>query len=97
MQGLVKGAVFGWGCAATVQALQPVTFISEDVKSVLSGSIGGLVQGFAVSPLLLLKTRVMTNPVVSDTSSHTVASVHVTSSLLVTTIVRCMHTDDTYK
>jgi hypothetical protein len=36
--------------------------LSKDQKMVVSGGIGGFVQGVAMSPLLLLKTRVMTDP-----------------------------------
>lgn len=35
---------------------------TKKTKTVISGGLGGLVQGVAMSPLLLLKTRVMTDP-----------------------------------
>lgn len=62
IQALTKGAVFGWGHAASMVLLHDTTAISEDTKTIISGGVGGLVQGVFMSPILLLKTRVMTNP-----------------------------------
>eukprot|EP00123_Amoebidium_parasiticum_P006084 comp17138_c0_seq1/m.15933 comp17138_c0_seq1/g.15933 ORF comp17138_c0_seq1/g.15933 comp17138_c0_seq1/m.15933 type:complete len:348 (-) comp17138_c0_seq1:274-1317(-) len=55
-----KGAVFGWGHAASKQLL--VGHIPEQVAEVVAGGMGGLVQGIVANPILLLNTRVMTNP-----------------------------------
>lgn len=41
--------------------LHDVDWLSREEKTVLSGTAGGLVQGIVLSPLLLLKTRVMTD------------------------------------
>jgi len=62
LQALAKGAVFGWGHAVTMKALHNTDALSKDTKTIVSGGMGGLVQGVFMSPLLLLKTRVMTNP-----------------------------------
>ena len=62
MQAVAKGAVFSWGNAACAKALHSDTSMSKETKTVLSGGVGGLVQGLVMSPLLLLKTRVMTDP-----------------------------------
>ncbi len=59
-QALAKGAVFSAGQAASLNLLRS-TGLSPDACMVLSGGIGGAVQGLAMSPLLLLKTRVMTD------------------------------------
>jgi hypothetical protein len=62
IQALTKGAVFGWGHAASMVVLHDATWVSEETKTIISGGAGGLVQGVFMSPILLLKTRVMTNP-----------------------------------
>lgn len=66
IQGLAKGSVFAWGHAFSRQGLQ--RFVDQDqlskgVAEVVSGGMGGGVQGLVLSPTLLLKTRVMTDPV----------------------------------
>ena len=61
-----KGAVFSFAHAATRKALDPLVkskTLHPSVAEVLSGGIGGGFQGLVLSPLLLLKTRVMTDPV----------------------------------
>ncbi|DBA00876.1 TPA: hypothetical protein N0F65_008519 [Lagenidium giganteum] len=66
VQGVAKGSVFAWGHAFTRQSLQPFVergSISKGTAEVIAGGVGGGVQGFALSPTLLLKTRVMTDPV----------------------------------
>ena len=63
MQAVAKGSVFSWGQAASMQLTHSNTSLSKESKTVLSGAVGGFVQGVAMSPLLLLKTRVMTDPV----------------------------------
>ena len=61
-QCLVKGSVFGLGQAAAKSALTPPPLGMSDASAmVLSGGIGGFIQGVVMSPLLLLKTRVMTD------------------------------------
>ena len=62
LQALTKGAVFSWGQAISMNVLRGVPGISKDTATVLSGGIGGAVQGLCMSPVLLLKTRVMTDP-----------------------------------
>ena len=62
LQSLAKGSVFAWGQAASMQLMHDVPGASKETKTVLSGGAGGFVQGVAMSPLLLLKTRVMTDP-----------------------------------
>ena len=62
-QAVAKGAVFSWGQAACAKALHSTTGINKETKTVITGGVGGLVQGLVMSPLLLLKTRVMTDPV----------------------------------
>lgn len=64
IQALLKGASFGWGHAASMKMLHGVESLSEGQRQIISGAAGGLVQGVCMSPVLLLKTRVMTNPAV---------------------------------
>ena len=55
--------MFGLGQATAKSMLSPPPLgMSESSAMVLSGGIGGFVQGVCMSPLLLLKTRVMTDP-----------------------------------
>lgn len=61
LQALAKGAVFTFGQAEAATLLHDVPWLSREEKTVLSGTAGGLVQGIVLSPLLLLKTRVMTD------------------------------------
>ncbi|KAF1315712.1 hypothetical protein FI667_g15830, partial [Globisporangium splendens] len=66
VQGVAKGSVFAWGHAFTRKHLQPFVErekLSKGSAEVIAGGIGGGFQGFALSPTLLLKTRVMTDPV----------------------------------
>lgn len=62
LQSAVKGAVFGWGQAQALTILNTFDFLSPQAATVLSGGCGGFVQGIIMSPCLLLKTRVMTDP-----------------------------------
>jgi hypothetical protein len=58
--------VFGLAQAAALNNLQPLVkegYLSAGTANVLAGGIGGGFQGFVLSPTLLLKTRVMTNPI----------------------------------
>mmetsp|Transcript_47708 Transcript_47708/g.123710 ORF Transcript_47708/g.123710 Transcript_47708/m.123710 type:complete len:310 (-) Transcript_47708:164-1093(-) len=61
IQALIKGAVIGGAHAAAKRALKPVP-MSDRMKEIAAGGIGGGVQGLVLSPFLLLKTRVMTDP-----------------------------------
>ncbi|KAJ0412696.1 hypothetical protein ATCC90586_002326 [Pythium insidiosum] len=66
IQGVAKGAVFAWGHALTKQTLQPFVDdgkVRNNVAEVIAGGMGGGFQGFVLSPTLLLKTRVMTDPI----------------------------------
>lgn len=60
IQCFVKGASFGFGQTLGYNLL--AGHLPEFQREVASGGIGGLFQGFVMSPLLLLKTRVMTMP-----------------------------------
>ena len=65
IQALAKGSVFAYGQALSLNLLRrvpPSAGLSRDHAVVLSGGVGGFVQGLAMSPILLLKTRVMTDP-----------------------------------
>jgi len=60
IQCFAKGATLGFG-----QALGRHMFdghFSDSTAEVLSGGVGGGFQGFVMSPILLLKTRVITDP-----------------------------------
>ena len=61
IQAIAKGAVFSFGQAQSLNFLAQQG-VSKDTRMVVSGGCGGLLQGIAMSPLLLLKTRVMTDP-----------------------------------
>jgi hypothetical protein len=60
IQCFVKGASFGFGQVVGYNLLRGR--LPEFQREVASGGVGGLVQGVVMSPLLLLKTRVMTMP-----------------------------------
>jgi hypothetical protein len=72
VQAVFKGAVFGLAHATAMGMLVP---LAEDGKIpmqaalTLAGGIGGGFQGYVLSPTLLLKTRVMTNPVFRENMS----------------------------
>ena len=58
--------MFGVAQASALNALKPWVErgqLSESAANILAGGIGGGVQGVGLSPCLLLKTRVMTNPI----------------------------------
>ncbi|KAH7460400.1 hypothetical protein PRIC1_006913 [Phytophthora ramorum] len=66
LQGVAKGSVFAWGHSIARTALTPMVEskrLSKGTSEVIAGGIGGGFQGFVLSPTLLLKTRVMTDPV----------------------------------
>eukprot|EP00635_Sarcinochrysidales_sp_CCMP3193_P015267 CAMPEP_0118915164 /NCGR_PEP_ID=MMETSP1166-20130328/15386_1 /TAXON_ID=1104430 /ORGANISM="Chrysoreinhardia sp, Strain CCMP3193" /LENGTH=129 /DNA_ID=CAMNT_0006854825 /DNA_START=22 /DNA_END=408 /DNA_ORIENTATION=+ len=55
-QAVTKGAVFGFAHNLCTQLTRPY-FKHKEVADTLAGAGAGGVQGFALSPLLLLKTR----------------------------------------
>ena len=66
VQAVSKGAVFGMAHSMATHLLMPLSdtgVLPTMLVLTLAGGIGGGVQGYVLSPLLLLKTRVMTNPV----------------------------------
>ncbi|CAN0446639.1 unnamed protein product, partial [Phaeothamnion confervicola] len=66
VQAVCKGAVFGWGHAFSRRQLQPAVdkgYLTPGVAEVAAGGMGGGFQGIVLSPVLLLKTRVMTDPI----------------------------------
>lgn len=66
VQAVFKGAIFGLAHATSSNILQPFVQqgkISLPLALTLAGGIGGGLQGYVLSPTLLLKTRVMTDPV----------------------------------
>jgi hypothetical protein len=66
LQAVSKGAVFGWANALMRKSLRPLTdagTFSESTSDNIAGAGAGGVQGFVLSPTLLLKTRVMTDPI----------------------------------
>eukprot|EP00567_Pseudictyota_dubia_P015337 CAMPEP_0197441824 /NCGR_PEP_ID=MMETSP1175-20131217/7983_1 /TAXON_ID=1003142 /ORGANISM="Triceratium dubium, Strain CCMP147" /LENGTH=321 /DNA_ID=CAMNT_0042972159 /DNA_START=61 /DNA_END=1026 /DNA_ORIENTATION=+ len=68
VQALSKGAVFAFAHAGAKKALHPYSKeqggpVPHMVVETMAGGIGGGLQGLVLSPILLLKTRVMTNPV----------------------------------
>ena len=72
IQALFKGAVFGLAHATASGFLLPLADqgkIPLPLALTLAGGIGGGFQGLVLSPTLLLKTRVMTNPVFREKMS----------------------------
>ena len=81
VQSIFKGGVFGLAHAMAKAYLKPLVesgVLPEQFALTLAGGIAGGFQGFVLSPLLLLKTRVMTNPVFREKMS-----------LLRTTLLSC--------
>lgn len=76
IQAMVKGSSFGFGQAACKVALEQVSFMPEWQREILSGGGGGVVQGVVMSPTLLLKTRVMTDPRFRSTGGFISTSWH---------------------
>lgn len=60
IQCFAKGATLGFGQALGRKMLDGR--VSDSTAETLSGGIGGGFQGFVMSPILLLKTRVITDP-----------------------------------
>ena len=72
IQAIFKGAVFGLAHATASGFLVPLAEegkIPKPLALTLAGGIGGGFQGYVLSPTLLLKTRVMTNPVFREKMS----------------------------
>jgi hypothetical protein len=72
VQAVFKGAVFGLAHATAMGLLVPMAEegkIPMQAALTLAGGIGGGFQGYVLSPTLLLKTRVMTNPVFRENMS----------------------------
>ena len=72
VQAVAKGGVFGLAHAVAKAYINPL--VEEGVLPVavgltLAGGIAGGFQGYVLSPTLLLKTRVMTNPVFRESMS----------------------------
>jgi hypothetical protein len=72
IQALFKGAVFGFAHATASGFLVPLAEegkLPMTLALTLAGGIGGGFQGIVLSPTLLLKTRVMTNPIFREKMS----------------------------
>lgn len=72
VQAIAKGGVFGIAHAAAKNKLLPFVeqgVLPKQAALTLAGGIAGGFQGFVLSPTLLLKTRVMTNPVFRERMS----------------------------
>jgi hypothetical protein len=72
IQAVWKGAIFGMAHAAAAGILLPIAKkgrMPMRLALTLAGGIGGGFQGYVLSPTLLLKTRVMTNPVFREKMS----------------------------
>jgi Mitochondrial carrier protein len=72
VQAIFKGGVFGLAHAIALNLLLPMAdkgVLPKQLALTLAGGIGGGFQGYVLSPTLLLKTRVMTNPVFRESMS----------------------------
>jgi hypothetical protein len=72
IQAVLKGGVFGLAHATAIKFLLPLAeqgTIPMQLAMTLAGGIGGGFQGYVLSPTLLMKTRVMTNPVFREQMS----------------------------
>ena len=72
IQSIFKGGVFGLAHAIAKAHLTPLAekgVMPELMALTLAGGIAGGFQGYVLSPTLLLKTRVMTNPVFREKMS----------------------------
>jgi hypothetical protein len=77
LQCIIKGAVFSWGQALSLNQIRGNEYLTEQQNLVLSGGVGGFVQGVCMSPVLLLKTRVMTDPSFRKSDAGVAASARV--------------------
>jgi len=72
VQSIFKGGVFGLAHAIASSYLVPMAdndVLPRQLALTLAGAIAGGFQGYVLSPTLLLKTRVMTNPVFRESMS----------------------------
>lgn len=72
VQAIFKGGVFGLAHAVAKAHIMPLVdagILPKQVGLTLAGGIAGGFQGYILSPTLLLKTRVMTNPVFRESMS----------------------------
>jgi hypothetical protein len=70
VQAVFKGGVFGLAHAMATRALEPMEGkVPHKLLLTVAGGIAGGCQGYVLSPTLLLKTRVMTNPVFRENMS----------------------------
>lgn len=72
IQSVFKGGIFGLAHSIAKSQLDPLAkrgILPELVALTLAGGIAGGFQGYVLSPTLLLKTRVMTNPVFREKMS----------------------------
>lgn len=76
IQAMIKGSSFGFGQALCRRGLENVDALPKWSKDILSGGGGGVVQGVIMSPTLLLKTRVMTDPRFRSTGGFFATSYH---------------------
>jgi len=77
MQALIKGSSFGWGQAAGQVLLEKLDVpLNKWQRTIISGGMGGFVQGIVMSPMLLLKTRVMTDPRFRTSGGFFATSLH---------------------
>ena len=72
VQAVFKGGVFGLAFAVASSILMPLADegkLPKQLALTLAGGIAGGFQGYVLSPTLLLKTRVMTNPIFREKMS----------------------------
>ncbi|ETO17596.1 hypothetical protein RFI_19726 [Reticulomyxa filosa] len=78
LQASIKGSSFGFGEAAAKRLLERIApdSVPKWQREILSGGMGGFVQGIVMSPMLLLKTRVMTDPRFRTAGGFIQTSIH---------------------
>ena len=69
IQSIGKGGIFGLAHSVALTLFTSLA-ISNDLAQILAGGVGGGFQGYVLSPMLLLKTRVMTDPVFREVSER---------------------------
>jgi len=64
LQAIAKGGSFGLGHSAAKSGFRSIGWTDKYPKmsEVMAGGIGGFIQGIVLNPVLLLKTRVVTDP-----------------------------------